>query len=394
MEIYSSVWHLFSAFFIVLAGAFFSVVCGIRFGVSRGRALVIYAWHSIFSMVYLWYANLFGGDAITYFSKAYDASWDFNLGTAAINYLTTVFVHGFGLSILGTFLVFNIFGVVGLLSFDSCLRTATKDSRNYLKRLATVIVFLPSVSFWSSALGKDAVSFMAVGLALWAALRLDRRWLLLAFAIAVMLLVRPHMAGMMVLAWSFSILASRKTPLKSKMVLGIVSAVAAAIMIPFALQYAGVGETIDSEELMAYVEQRQAYNMEGGGGVDISSMSLPMQLFTYMFRPIIFEARTVFAFAAAIDNIILFYLFVWGGWAMLRGRKSGLGESRSFMWAYAVIAWLVLAMTTANLGIALRQKWMFAPMLIFLLISVAGTKRRKESASSQSIRRTLSDRPI
>jgi len=36
---------------------------------------------------------------------------------------------------------------------------------------------------------------------------------------------------------------------------------------------------------------------------------------------------------------------------------------------------VVLAMTTANLGIAIRQKWMFAPMLIFLLISLVGKNR-------------------
>jgi hypothetical protein len=46
------------------------------------------------------------------------------------------------------------------------------------------------------------------------------------------------------------------------------------------------------------------------------------------------------------------------------------------MWVYVFGSWLILAMTTANMGIALRQKWMFAPMLIFLLISVIGRRRQ------------------
>ena len=59
---------------------------------------------------------------------------------------------------------------------------------------------------------------------------------------------------------------------------------------------------------------------------------------------------------------------------MLRGVKTSLGESRIFMWSYSLISWLILAMTTANMGIALRQKWMFAPFLIFLLISIIAKK--------------------
>lgn len=39
------------------------------------------------------------------------------------------------------------------------------------------------------------------------------------------------------------------------------------------------------------------------------------------------------------------------------------------------MVWLIFATTTANLGIAVRQKWMFAPMLIFLLLSVTGIRK-------------------
>jgi hypothetical protein len=48
----------------------------------------------------------------------------------------------------------------------------------------------------------------------------------------------------------------------------------------------------------------------------------------------------------------------------------------TFLLAYSVTAWVMLALTTANLGISVRQKWMFAPMLIFLFLSVAGRRRR------------------
>lgn len=382
MEIFLSLWHLLSAFLLFLVGAIVALSTATALGTSQYRALILYGWHTMFSIAYLWYAVNFGGDAIAYFDSAEGFSWEFSLGTQAVNFLTGLIVNGLGVSLLGAFLIFNIFGVVGLLAFDASLRRATQDKPKYLQRLATVIVFLPSVSFWSSAIGKDALSFMATGLALWAALALNRRWLHMVFAIFVMMLVRPHVAGMMVLAWSFAVLFSRQTRFGLRVFLLGLAIAGAAIMVPFALQYAGLGEASDIAALSDYVEQRQGYNMEGGGGIDIASMSLPMQLFAYMFRPVVFEVTTIFALLAAVDNLILLYLFFAGGRAMLRGYKSNLGESRAFMWVYAWLAWLVMATTTANMGIALRQKWMFAPMLIFLMLSVVETQKRKKLRAS------------
>jgi len=224
---------------------------------------------------------------------------------------------------------------------------------------------------------------MATGLALWSSLNLSKRGLLMAFAVGAMFIVRPHMAGIMVMAITMAVMMDSNASAIRKILLGVFAACVAAALVPFALKYAGVGEIVDVESLTEYIDKRQSYNTEGGGGVDIASMSLPMQLFTYLFRPVIFEARSVFALAASLDNLILLGLFVFGGVALLRGRKAGLGENRTFMWAYALGSWLILAMTTANLGIALRQKWMFAPMLIFLFISVIGRRRDQSSEHNQ-----------
>ncbi|BBI68845.1 hypothetical protein PKHYL_30360 [Psychrobacter sp. KH172YL61] len=49
-----------------------------------------------------------------------------------------------------------------------------------------------------------------------------------------------------------------------------------------------------------------------------------MQLFTYMFRPLIFEARSVTTLAAAIDNLILLYLFVIGFYALIKKKGKTL----------------------------------------------------------------------
>jgi len=376
LEIVSSVYHVFSVSVIFFIGAIVSTVVGRSFGIFTVKSLILYVWHTTFSLLYCWYVLNAGGDAISYFLDGQSWSGEFSVGTAAVTAVSTLLVSGLGLSILGTFLVFNIFGQIGLLAFWGSLKKATIGKASPIRALVTLIIFLPSVSFWTSALGKDALSFMAAGLALWSSLKLSKRGLLMTFSILLMLMVRPHMAGIMILAVIAAVLLDSKVSIVRKLVLGLFATSAATALIPFALRYAGVGELVSVEVLSEYIEQRQTYNTEGGGGVDIASMSLPMQMFTYLFRPMLFEARNLFSLAAAVDNFILLLLFLLGLYSLLHGRKSGLGESRVFMWIYVFGSWVILAMTTANMGIALRQKWMFAPILIFLLISVIGRRRQ------------------
>lgn len=368
-------WSIVSAFIVFFLGLILIANTSRYFGLEKKRGLTLYLWHTLFCFAYLFYAQAYGADALMYYNAALIGDFDFSFGTSAVIAITSGLVQGLGFGIVSCFLFFNILGSIGLLAFNGALKQATQHKSTAIKRLATLIVFLPSVSFWSSAIGKDVISFLATGLALWAALQLNKRVLLMVLAIFLMLIVRPHIAGMMIIALAMSVMFDKKSSPLKRISLGLVAITGAAAMVPFALEYAGVSDPNSSEALMDYVETRQSYNMEGGGGVDIANMSLPMQLFTYMFRPFIFEARSITALAAAIDNLILLSLFIVSVYAFIKKRSQNFTENRKFMWVYVILAWVVLALTTANLGIAVRQKWMFAPMLIFLLISLVGKNR-------------------
>lgn len=373
MTIVSSVWHVVSAAGVFVLGGLFSLIMAKMFHIGLLRSLTIYLWHTIFSMIYLWYVLNFGGDALWYFEDASTNVFDF--GTFGVIYLTGLIVEVLDLSILGVFLSFNIFGFIGLLAMDGSLRAAIANKSKHLNYFASAIIFLPSMSFWSSAIGKDALSFMSAGLALWASLALRSRWILMAFAVAIMLLARPHIATIMLIAWIMATSLQVKLFVFKDIAFRFFLIVAAFLIIPFSMEYAGLSKSFDFFDFQKYIHERSSYNLEGAGGVDIQKMSFPMQLFTYMFRPFIFEVNDFFFFAAAVDNMILLCLFILGVLAILRGKSSSIGESRTFLWIYSILCWSFLAMSTANMGIALRQKWMFAPMLIFLLISALGNRR-------------------
>lgn len=382
MELVSSAWHVVSAFLIFVAGLLWSLWLGKRFQSTRHRPWILYLWHTLFCLAYIVFVMQFGGDAIRYFNEGVEGDIEIKFGTAAVSFLSYLFISLGNISILGLFLVFNIFGYIGLLAFDSSLRIATADKSKRVKMLASLIVFMPSVSFWSSALGKDALSFMAIGLSLWAAIDFRHRQGLMVLAVLVMLMVRPHIAGMMVLALAASFVLDPKVKLKTRLISGSMAIAASVAIVPFALTYAGLGDASSAVDVEDYVNQRQGYNMEGGGGVDIASMSLPMQLFTYLLRPVIFEASNVTSLAAALDNMLLLIMMVLALSSYFKKRSFRLIGQRTFMWLYVLMAWVVLATTTANLGIAVRQKWMFVPFLVFLLIPFIGKSKGRTNAAS------------
>ena len=387
MSLIDSPIQLASTLLVLLAGLFISLSVGKRLGIPTRRAFVLYIWHSLFCVVYTLYAVTNGADALVYYMKASGGELSFSVGTAAVISIATIFVTGLNLSFLGACLLFNIFGSIGLLAFDASLRAATADKSRLMRRFATLVVFLPSISFWTAALGKDSLAFMSAGLVLWCAMEMKRRTMLMACSIGIMLLVRPHIAGTMIIALTGSIVVQGRIPLPQRLMLGGVALAATAAMIPFALNYAGVGEGAGADELMSYVEERQSFNTQGGSSIDIASMSLPLQLYSYLFRPLPFEARSVFALAASLDNAVLLFLFIAGGIKMLKRGKYTVESNRTFLWLYSLLTWVILAMTTANLGISVRQKWMFAPMLIFLFISLLG-KPRRQPALRRSTRPT------
>ena len=327
MQIILNSWHVLSSALVFTIGLFVALFLSRRYAVYPQKAILLYLWHTIFCFLYLFYSLYNQADSIGYYKRSLTFDWSISLGTDSVDAFSAIFSQGLGFSYLGLFLVFNIIGFIGFLAFYAVLSYITLGAPSYITRISTVIIFLPSVSFWSSALGKDAFSFMSVGLALWASLDLKRYIWLMVFAI---------------------------------------------VLVPLALSYAGVGGDAQVSDLVEYIEQRQKENLDGASSVDINNMSLVVKLFTYFFRPLPFEAHNFAALAASLDNVVLLLMLFLSLRLVLKRKnfQTDIDKSgRIFLWTYSFSAWVILSMTTANLGIAMRQKWMFAPMLIVLTLS-------------------------
>jgi hypothetical protein len=369
ISIADTVWEVLSLAGIFILGlAVLPMVCR-SLSVPLSHGLGFYLWHSLFCIAYIFYSLANPADTIRYFLLSLTWSEAPALGTRFVIFFNSFFTQDLRLSYGGAFFVYNLLGSIGLIAFSAALRESFTRKSTRIRRFIALLPFLPGFSFWSTAIGKDSIAFFGVGLICWAAASPYRRFPVILVGLAAMLAVRPHIAGILLIALALAFTLVRQGSLKVKLV--IISIVlptsVAAVMI--SVNYVGLEEGVSVDILEAYVDQRQTYNTEGGSSVDLASMSLPMRMFTYVFRPLFFDAGGLFGLVVSFENLILLLIFISSLYGLLK-RNSTLNRFQLvFFSLYVMITWLSLANTTANMGIAIRQKTMFSPMLLMLMLS-------------------------
>ncbi len=154
--------------------------------------------------------------------------------------------------------------------------------------------------------------------------------------------------------------------LSTKVFLSTVLIVVTSISSIFVLDKLQI-EISSVDSVLNYIEKRQSYNQEGEWGIDISNMPLPEQLFTYIFRPLPYEVNSLLALVSSFENLFLLGLFLFFIKSYFtHSINSVFDRNLIFLYSFVIISSIVFAITTANLGIALRQKWMFMPFLIYI----------------------------
>lgn len=374
---------IFSTIIIFLLGIFFINQIANAFKATKRRAFGLYVWHSIFSLVYAFLSLTMPADTSIYYLQSLNNLPEFNLGTNAVVYLTAIFTSNLGLSYLGVFLVFNIFGTIGLLAVDASLRHATDNKSNFMKFLALLVVLLPSMNFWTSAIGKDSIAFMSTGLLLWASIDLKNNLKLTVFSFIIMFMVRPHIAALMIISFALSLLITKILSPFKRIFFIIISIFGSILLIPITLQYVGLNEIISVDLVKDYISVRQGYNMLGGGGINISAMPFISKIFTYSFRPLPYEAHSFLSFLSSIDNLILLIILILSLLTGLisKGEKFSFSDSKENRWFLLIFALGVMiasSYTTSNLGISVRQKWMYMPIMLYFLFLYMKIKWSKE----------------
>lgn len=371
---FDNVWHIFSAFSVFIAGFLLFGSRPFR-SVPMNLSLVLYLWHSVFCLYYAYFALNNTADAAGYFRRSLSLDVAPALGTRGVDFFTSIFTQFLGFSYLGAFLVFNIIGAFGVLAVLAAIRETTRDKTSKVRIIAGLICFAPGINFWTVAIGKDAISMLGTGLICWAAIDSRKRWLFIPIGALCYFLVRPHVVPVIITAFFFSLLIYSRISIVKKIAIAAVLAAPALFSIQLAMSAIGLNDSSQFDGVGDLIEYRQSVNMEGGSSVDISNMIFPVQMFFYAFMPLFVGAGGFLGLIASIENAFLMMIVVMSVPGIRRRPSTLQPQVKWFYLMFTLALWVIFAMTTANTGLALRQKWMFMPMMLMFCLSYSPVRR-------------------
>lgn len=364
---------------ILIIGYVIVFMIGVKQKKDIAKVTFLYVWHTLFSLVYYLFSLSNASDATVNYrhSLSLDA-FEFYPGSPFIKLVASFFSKGLDASYLNTTLCFGLIGCIGLILLYLSLKEYLKAFPWYWG----LILFIPSMSFWTASLSKDPISFFAVCLFLYAVTTSKKTLLLTSIAFFAMFMVRPHVGALILASYVIYFIIRARVHILFKMI--TIPAIFAGLMlsITFVEQYIGLDES-SADGYMDYIDKRESVSQTGRSAVDISSMSYPMKMFTYIFRPLPFEAYSVTALVNSIENTLLLFAFVY---IIIKTRfklRPFIQDKNMWLFAYLMLTSSVLALTTANLGIATRQKWMFMPVIIYLLVYIF-SEYKTQSLKTQS----------
>lgn len=311
-------------------------------------------------------------------------------GTQFVNFVSGSVLSLIGTTVLGEFIVFSLIGFLGLVGFAVAFR------RNYpqlpLSRYVRWIWLFPSLWFWPSSVGKEAIVLAGIGLAVAGFIgRGQINWILLSLGIFLVFAIRPQVAAVVFLAFVFAYwlsLGGRWTVWRVAQAAAIL--IVGAVGIQISLAYIGAGG-FDTEGVRNYMTTNEARRVGGGSSIEavpIGIAGIPLGIINTLFRPFPFEAGNPMVLISSLE-IWFFWGIAWFRrrrlWQALKNWQSDrlVGMALPFILMYS----MALGMMVTNLGIIARQRVFLFPFLFMLLEAPAGGTLPAPAAARQKLRR-------
>jgi hypothetical protein len=298
-----------------------------------------------------------------------------------IRWFTGIIYYLFGIDTLTAYFVFGLLALVGSYAW---YRATVESVPQFDRRLYLgLVMFLPSMAYWPSAIGKDSLMQLALGLVALATARLLRQRLMIAAAIGapgVWLLwgVRPHLLAIAMTAVGCAYIGGRVRAgdhglrgLVGRPVGLLAVALLAGFTVIQGATFLGI-EDLSVGGIEARLDQQTEESSIGGstfdtGGSSLNPLYLPQKAATVLLRPFPWETSSVLQLFASLEGIAL------GGLVVLRLSSLGAAVSRVRSTPFVlyclvlVISYAAFFSSIANFGLLVRQRSLVLPALFVLL---------------------------
>jgi len=301
--------------------------------------------------------------------------------TNFVRWFTAVVYYLFGSSMIGGFFFYGALAVIG----SYCWYRATVDAVPFInKRLYLLfMMFAPSIVFWPSSIGKEALMQLGLGMLAWATSLLLRGRLVAALLMGfpggwLVWIVRVGLLAIVVLAGAFAYLLGRVGRRKGgvgSLVSRPIGMIALGFLAIFAVtqgaKFLGLPD-LSLSSLEQEMNNETAQTSQGGSKFAHGTNSLgPQTVFkgavVVLLRPFPWETHGALDLLASLETTAL------AGFMVYRFSSMRLALKRSRTEPYLLYCWVLLALyavafsSFANFGILNRERSLCLPALYALV---------------------------
>lgn len=361
--------------------------------IDAGFLKQLFFYHLLLALAYYGYVLANPSDSIAYYDKVVlnyrGDSWASFYGTSTtfIEFIGYPFIKFMAFSYEAVMALFAFFGFLGFIYFYIFFKENIRFKHTFLGfDLLTFIFLLPNLHFWSSSFGKGSIIFLGLGLYFFGVSQISRRWIALVIGGLIIYHVRPHIMLVILISSGIGFMFTTK---------GVSMSLRAVFLIGVGIAFFFIYEDvfrlvgIDQEEAVSEslnLTHRATELTKATSGVDITSYSLPFQLFTFLYRPLFFDAPGILGLVVSFENVI--YLLLTLKMFTLTGIK--FLPTSNFLVKTAFFSFLTvsvaLAQISGNLGLALRQKSQVMILFLFVIISFLDEQKLKAYRASMIAR--------
>lgn len=393
MNIFDILFLLLIGVAVAVAIPFFAKMAGVK-----NRKYLYYLWyyHLLFGIIFYIYVNANGGDALGYWRESnisFSEHFARGQGTAFMQVFNYAFVEILHLSFFTGSMIYTFIGFMGMMFFYLATMNLVKSNvKVYGINIFPYIFFLPNLHFWSAGVGKDTLSFFCIGLFLLCIMQPFKRSVGIGLSLVLAYFVRPHIAIFMLVAFGIGFMFDNKLKPAQKIVLSLGLVLGAAFIFNDVIAFLKLDE-VSTESIEQFSSERASglSREHTGSAVDISSYSLPLKIFTFLFRPLFFDARNAMSLLASIENLILLILlFKVVNLNTLKLLKNAPYQIKG-LFIFFIIGSVGFSNILGNMGIMMRMKNMLIPGMLIFIFWILSKKKEMLISRYKRYRKHLAD---
>jgi hypothetical protein len=350
-----------------------------------GVFLLLYLVHIAAAVAYYQLVQSSVADTWLYYFDPYDiyGQEGFGSNTLLIVWLVQFPKSYVGGSYLDYFLVFQAIGFAGLATLMRVFEEVYEEMGVEQPFYTYLVLLMPSIHYWTSAIGKDSLFFFALCISFWAAMNYKRRFIVLGVGLMLMLAIRPHIAIVAGAAFTLAVLIDKNTRLLIKVPL-FLAGVAVTAYAALSLRNTFGIDVTNADVFSDVLAGRDALLTTEDAGRSVVSGNYFFLLISLLFRPFFFDAPGMFGFVASLENVlVLAFISALAAFSRTMVTLFRRVPFIRYTLVATVVITLVLTLGYYNIGLGIRQKaTMILPGILVLFVTTLAYRRAQRIAQA------------